>query len=384
MFIRSCFLGLCLFGATSLLSAQTTGNGQGSPKESLPDVNLSSGGDAVLYAHLLESLLAGDFAKAEADRRALEVRWPGSPYTVKAVTMIARYGPRRDTSGIVPFYIGNLGTGTALSAIIPSSLIGVPITDQAVNGVLYLGGAAAGLGTAWLMSREGDFSLAKEIWIESLAASAAGTWFFLYDAWVPSTFDPTAPYDPAAALSIRDRVEMLGLAAALLGGRAGTWAALRDAHPSLGRAAFASQASAWSLFYSFVIMGGILEVQDPKVFSTTIVGAADAGLALGALGWDKLGWSAYRSGLVSVGGIAGFLFAAGVNMIASGIYPNLDGRVASAMMATGALGGQAVAIGLTSGMEPEAPAAASFNLQAYPSLVSGSPALGILATLRYE
>jgi hypothetical protein len=176
---------------------------------------------------------------------------------------------------------------------------------------------------------------------------------------------------------------MLGLAAALVAGRAGTWAALRDAHPSLGRAAFASQASAWSLFYSFVIMGGILEIQDPKVFSTTLVGAADAGLALGALGWDKLGWSAYRSGLVSVGGIAGFLFAAGANMIVGGVYPALDGRVASAMMGAGALAGQAVAIGLTTGMEPEVSAAAVFNLQAYPALVSGSPAFGLMATLRY-
>jgi len=382
MFVRSCFLCLCLCGAAAGLVGQGSGGGQslppsGTASNGVVDLNPSSGADASLYAELLESLLAWDFAKAEADRQSLELRWPGSPYAIKAEAMMARYGPRRDTSGIVPFYIGNLGTGTALSAIIPSSLIGVPISDQAVNGVLYLGGAAAGLGTAWLMSNEGDFSLAKEIWIESIAASAAGTWFFLYDSWIPQTFDPLAPYDPAAPLSVRDRVESLGLAAALVAGRAGTWAFLRDAHPSLGRAAFASQASAWALFYSFVLMQGILEVQDYKVVSTTTVGAADSALALGALGWDSLGWSAYRSGLVSVGGIAGSLFAAGINMIASGINPSIDSRVVSALMGGGALAGQAVAIGLTKGMEAESAGTARLGLHAYPVIASGAPGFRI-------
>ena len=355
-----------LIVATGLL-AQT-----GEAAATSGETRIGNSAEAV-YADLLESLLAKNYRRAKEDGDLLASKWPGSPYAAKAEEMLARYSPRRDTSGIVPFYIGNLGTGVSVSAILPASIIGRYIDDEAANGVLYLGGAAAGLGSAWFMSHEGDFSLAKEIWIESVAATASASWFMLYDAWVPASYSGA----DTMTMSPRDRVEMFGLSSALIAGRGLTWAYLRDSSPSLGRAAFAAQSSAWSLFYSFTLMMGVLQVEDQRILSTTIAGAMDAGLVLGAYAWDNLGWSAYRSGLVSVGGIAGFLFAAGVNMIANGIAPNLDGRVLSGMIAVGALAGQAVAIGLTKNMEPESPGMARLQFGAYPVLASGHFGVGV-------
>ncbi len=391
--VRSCFLCLCLFGGVSILASQGTAQGEepalpgsvqdGSgmtPGSRVEGVSTASP-DAVLYMDFLESLVAGNFPKAEADLKRLRLTWPHSRYLSKAEALIKDHGRRRDSSGIVPFYIGNLVTGTLLSALIPANIIGVNISNQAINGGLYLAGAATGLGTAWLMSAGGDFPLAQEIWIESISAASASTWYFLYDAWLPPVRVTGVSFDPAVPLSARDRVQSLGLATALVLGRGITWATLRDTRPELGRAAFASQASVWTLFYSFVLLQGILEVRDQKVLTTTLVGAADSALALGALGWDRLGWSAYRSGLVSVGGIAGLLFAAGINMIAVGIEPSLDGRFASAVMGAGSLLGQAVATGLTGGIGARPPKAARLELGAYPSIAQGILRIGAIGKL---
>lgn len=337
--------------------------------------------DAAIYADLLESLLARDFARAEADRKRLAEEWPGSPLALRASEMMARYAPKRDTSGIVPFYVGNLITGVAVSVALPTALLGQPISDQVTGGLLYLGGAAAGLGSAWLMSRDGEFSLAKEIWIETVAASAAGTWFFLYDAWVPVSVDDEIAAMNAGALSARSRIELLGLTAGLVAGRGATWAILGDSTLSLGRAAMAAQAESWALFYTFAVLQGIFQVQDNRILSTSLVVAADGALTGGAIGWDGLHWSAFRSGLVSVGGLAGLLFASGVNMIVSGLVPYLDERVVSAMIAGGALAGQATAVMLTDKMESEPAPLARLELSVMPALLADGPALSISGRL---
>lgn len=352
---------LCLSFALLLVfggSAQTAG-GEGE----LPVPAPAGAADARLYADLLEGLLARDYRRAEADLRELRVSWPDSPLTGRASEMLRRYGPRRDTSGIVPFYIGSLVTGVSLSVLLPSNLIGLRIEDQVTNGLLYLGGAGLGLGSAWILSREGDFGLAKELWIESATIAAAGTWYSLYEAWYPASYADPQP----SAIPARDRVESLGLAALLLGGRTVPLLVLGEAHPSLGRAAFAAQSSAWTLFYASVLMGGILEIQDPKVFATAAAASADGALVLGALAWDGLGWSAYRSGLVSVGGVAGFLFAAGVNMVLGGLMPSMDPRAVSGLLLGGALGGQALAVALTRGMGAERLEPGRLGFSAFPA-----------------
>ncbi|HUX38782.1 MAG TPA: hypothetical protein VMV44_12850 [Rectinemataceae bacterium] len=348
-----------------------------------PSVIASAGAeDAAIYADLLESLLAGDFARAEDDRRKLASSWPSSPFVAKAEAMMARYARLRDTSGIVPFYIGNMITGTAISALVPSYLIGYQITNQAANGALYLGGAGLGLASAWLMSKEGDFSLARELWIESVTALSAMSWFLLYDAYYPMPpYDPNAVVDLTAAIPARDRIEFLGLSAALLAGRGLSWALIGPEEPSLGRAAFAAQASAWSLYYAFAIMEGLVQTQDSKLLATVLVVAGDGALAAGAMTWDRLGWSAYRSGLISVGGIAGILFGAGINMIAEGLASSLDSRVPSLIMIAGALSGQTVAAVLTRGMAEERKGTSRLGMAIYPVFAGDSPALGISGTI---
>ncbi len=357
----------------------------GGDTSSIPPPTIAPAGapDALLYTDLLESLLAGDFARAEKDRGELAGRWPDSVFAAKAEAMMSRYARKRDTSGIVPFYIGNMATGTAISAMVPSYVIGYQITNQAVNGSLYLGGAGLGLASAWLMSKDGDFSLARELWIESVTALSAMSWFLLYEAYYPPPpYDPNAVADLSAPIPLRDRVEFLGLSAALLAGRGITWAMIGPAEPSLGRAAFAAQVSAWSLYYAFALMAGVVQTQDVRLLSTTIVLAGDGGLLAGALGWDSLGWSAYRSGLISVGGIAGFLFGAGVNMIVEGLGASLDSSLPSAILIASALSGQTVATILTKGMAEEGRRASRLELGVFPVLAGDAPGLSVSGTMR--
>jgi hypothetical protein len=358
-------LGLCLSFLVPLAFAQERDPG-GSP------------GDAALYARLVEGLIERDFAKAEAAGKELEALAPDSPFVAKAHDMMERYGRKPDTSGVVPFYIGSLSTGVALATILPSNIVGYGIDNLAINGSAYLAGAGAGLGAAWLMSRDRDFSLAKDIWIESIEVATVATWMGLYETWAPA---PVYQFASPTLISARDRIEMLGLSGLLVGSRGLTYAILQDAKPSFGKAAFSAQLAAWSVYYTLVTQYGLLGITEGKIANTVTLGTMDACLAFGGLAWDQLHWSAYRSGLISVGGLAGILFGTGINMIVSGFVKSNGDKIAASIMLGSALVGQVVATNITEGMEIEEPSIGMLHLGLSPAITSHGQGLRLQGTI---
>jgi len=343
----------------------------------------SSGGDAVLYAAVAEALLARDYAAATSALEALSRDWPSSPYLVKAEALVQRYGKKRDNSGLVTFYMGGLASGLGASALIPTSL-GANLSDPAALGALYLAGAGSGMLASWLMSRDGDFTLAQDLWIESIEGLSLLNWTSLYSAWVPDT--SPAAYDPSyvpAVIPTRDRVMAAGSLGFMVGSRALVWSLVRDQKPWLGRVVMATQASAWAAFYSGMIQGEILQISDQRIVTTVNMAASDLSYIGGALLWNDLGWGAFRSGLVTVGGISGVLVAVSLNMIADGLAPGLDNRLKSGFNIAGALAGQALAVWFTRSFENEVQPPPGLRFGLAPAFQAGRPALALNLGLSY-
>ncbi|MFZ4617922.1 MAG: hypothetical protein ACOYM2_17215, partial [Rectinemataceae bacterium] len=283
-------------------------------------------------------------------------------------------------SGVVPFYIGSLSTGVALATILPSNVVGFSIDNIALQGTAYLAGAGAGLGAAWLMSKDRDFSLAKDIWIESIEVASIATWVGLYETWVPpNVYSVNGTY--TSKISTRDRIEQLGLSGLLVGSRGLTYAFLQDAKPSFGKAAFSAQLAAWSVYYTTITQYGLLGITEGKIANTVTLGTMDACLAFGGLAWDQLHWSAYRSGLISVGGLAGILFGTGINMIVSGFVKSNGDKIAASIMLGSALVGQVVATNVTEGMEIEEPSIGMLHLGLFPAISSHGQGLRLQGTI---
>jgi apolipoprotein N-acyltransferase len=66
-------------------------------------------------------------------------------------------------------------------------------------------------------------------------------------------------------------------------------------------------------------------------------------LLAGAFGWDELGWSTSRTGLVNVGGIGGILVGSFVTLMIEGVYPRMDERINAAVVLASAAAGKGVA-----------------------------------------
>jgi hypothetical protein len=361
--------------------AQTGSSAKGGDPGAAPSIEGVSG-DAVLYASILEDLLRRDFGKAETDAKLLREGFPDSPYVERADAMIAAYGRKRDSSGLVPFFTGGLLSGWGSSAVLPTAF-GLVIGDTATLGALYLGGAASGLVASWLMSRDRDFTLAQDLWIETVEVVSLANWNFLFDAWYPSPSYGTADYAGPipTTVSTRDRILAAGMVTAMIGSRALTYSVVRDMKPSLGRVALAAQTAAWATFYSGVIQGELLRVEDQRLMATVNVAAMDAGLVGGALVWDSLGWGAFRSGLVSVGGVSGILVGVSLDMIFEGLLGSMDSRVPTLINLGGALAGQALAVFFTRGMERET--LTGFHLEAKPVASRYGTGIELAAGLYY-
>lgn len=291
------------------------------------------------YIAVLEACVRSDWVAARKAADELKTRFPDSEYARRVDDFLPSDAPEGgDNSGIVTFYLGGLVTGVS-SASLLFEILGInPESDPVPSGALMLGGAGLGLGSSWLMSRGRPIGAAQDLWIESVEALTVANWLSLYMAFADDQPDP--------------KIVSGGTLAAMIAARGAAWLTVRDRDLSFGQAAFASQSAAWAAFYEAIALSGLVRCENRYVNGIAAAAAMDAGIVVGALGQEALRWSSLRSGLVSVGGIAGMLVGTTVNVMA-GLTPFDADRSGTIVFASCAIAGQALAVAFTGGLEPE-------------------------------
>ena len=103
--------------------------------------------------------------------------YPNTAASNKAKEYVEKYSTRLDRSGIVSFYLGTMISTTWAVYSIPMIL---DIEDGIVMGSAGIIGVGSGIYTAWLMSRNIDMSLGRDLWIEFIESAAVTNFQYAY------------------------------------------------------------------------------------------------------------------------------------------------------------------------------------------------------------
>jgi hypothetical protein len=267
--------------------------------------------------------------------------YPNTPAAEKAKEYIDDLTGKLDRSGIISFYLGNMITTTWSAYTIPMIL---DIENGIVLGTTGIIGVGTGIYTSWLMSRNIDMSLGRDLWIEFIESAAVTNFEYAYSIFGDYITDN----------HIREKINIGGLAVTSLTSRALTYNYVLDKDPSAGRAFTVLNTFAWSQYYLWVSLSEIFNSNNEKLNFGLGILVPD----LAALGsyylWERAGWSVQRTGIISVSGIGGLLTGIFTTMIIAEAG-NFDppGALNSSIILGCSLGGKIIGAYATSKMESD-------------------------------
>ena len=293
-----------------------------------------------IYIEALELILEDRTSAAIEKFDLLQEQHPESEYAKRAERWITDFSMRRDTSGLVGFYIGNLITGTYIT-------IGLPLVfdmGPVATGASGLAGVGGSLYLSHLITRDRDLSLGTQLATNSIQTTSFMSYIWSYRLLQKlgiNTMDN----------ELDDRIFWMGSMATAVGSRIMGYRWSQDKDLPAGKPALYLTTYAWSNLYLSLAMFGVLSM-DMSIVSDALYLTIPTAAAIGAAyHWDKLGWSATRTGMLSIGGAGGMLVGGFVNLILSPL--DLPSEfVASSLIAFSALGQFTAARG-TRNFEPD-------------------------------
>ena len=122
--------------------------------------SLYASDDVSLYINGLESIIQEKDKAAVDSFEQLVDLYPNSKYQVKASDYLFSLNNKKDNSGIVPFYIHNIGTLT-YTAFSLLNLFELP-SDSLSIGLTGLAGVGAGFGVSSQLSK--DYEITSELY----------------------------------------------------------------------------------------------------------------------------------------------------------------------------------------------------------------------------
>ncbi|MCK5154231.1 MAG: hypothetical protein KAQ93_07720 [Spirochaetales bacterium] len=304
----------------------------------------------------LELLINEKTEEAMIVMEAIISEYPNTDAAIKAEEYIKIYTGRLDRSGIISFYLGNMITATWAAYSIPMIL---DIEDGIILGTTGIIGVGTGIYTSWLMSRNIDMSLGRDLWIEFIESVAVTNFQYAYSIFGDNITDS----------NVREKINIGSQAVTSLASRGLAYNYVIDKDPSAGRAFTVINAYAWSQYYLWVSLSEIFDSRNDNFNYSLGILVPD----LAALGtfylWDKAGWSVQRTGIISVSGIGGLLTGIFANMIiaeAGNFSP--PSAMTSSIILGSSLAGKVIGSYATSKMEPDSKADKSLftNINFFP------------------
>ncbi|MFP4365276.1 MAG: hypothetical protein ACLFR1_15540 [Spirochaetia bacterium] len=293
-----------------------------------------------LYTEGLEHLIDGDTQKAIETFEEFIETYPESDLRHRVELYLEELETSLDHSGIVTFYLGNLGTA---AHTITTTFVILEVTDGLAYGAAGIAGIAGGIGSAYLMTQNNDMSFARDLWIEGMQAIAITSYEFAYLAFIDQLItDPDVSF----------KVNLAGSLAAGLSARAVSYLATQDRNLNAGRPALVLTAYSWTQAYLWLTLTGIMQ-SDFWELNHTLALTLPVGAAAGSYFlWDNLNWSASRTGFMTVGGLAGMLTGVFSNLIIGTFTGSTSSQLSTGVILGGGLIGQGLTYYLTQGMEP--------------------------------
>jgi len=292
--------------------------------------------DWILYLEAVELLADGqEPAAADLFREFME-KYSDSYLADRASAYLERIEGKLDRSGIVGFYLGTMATTTFAAFSIPE-MIGVDAGPVGA-GLYGLAGVGGGFASAWFLSKDRDWSAGQELWTELTQIAVMANTTLASTEWLDD-FITQPEYLLRANLAVAN--------VSALGSRAAAYLMVRDGKYAADRPIFAASAYAWAHLYSLSTTTGLLQLDSSSAIVAVQILVPDAALLAAAYGWDELGWSASRTGLVNVGGIGGVLVGSFLVLMVDGLFPEMDERVNAALVMASAATGKVLAAHLT-------------------------------------
>lgn len=267
--------------------------------------------------------------------------YPNTDAAEKAEEYVEKFSARLDRTGIVSFYLGNMITTTWAVYSIPLIL---EIENGIVMGTAGIIGVGSGIYTSWLMTRNIDMSLGRDLWIEFIESAAVSNFQYAYSIFGDYITDS----------NVREKINIGGQAVTSLASRGLTYKYVTDKDPSAGRVFTVINAYAWSQYYLWITLSEIFNSQNEKLNYSLGILVPD----LAAFGsyylWDKAGWSFQRTGIISVSGLGGLLIGMFTNMIIAeaGDFDPSSALTASIILSS-SLAGKIIGAYATANMEPD-------------------------------
>ncbi len=292
----------------------------------------------------LELLVENKSEEAILIMNSIIIDYPETAAANKAKEYIEKITLKLDRSGIISFYLGNMITSTWAAYSIPMIL---DIENGIILGTTGIIGVGAGVYTSWLMSRNIDMSLGRDLWIEFIESASVTNFQYAYSIFGDNITDS----------SIREKINIGGQAVTSLVSRALTYNYITDKDPSAGRAFTVINAYAWSQYYLWISLSEIFNSTNENINYGLGILIPD----LTALGsyylWEKAGWSVQRTGIISVSGLGGLLTGIFANMIiAEAGNFNPSSTMTSSIILGSSLAGKIIGIYATTNMEPDSKA----------------------------
>ncbi len=291
--------------------------------------------DVSLYINGLESIIQEKDKEAVASFEQLVDLYPSSKYQLKASNYLFSLNNQKDNSGIVPFYINNIGTLT-YTAFSLANLLELP-SDSLSIGLTGLAGVGAGFGVSSQLSKE--YEITSELYsrIATNQTLAMVNYFYLSQVLYEEGIFGDGQYD--------EKINQASQLVALNGSLYLSYFGLRNKELEKGKGLFGLQSYAWANYYYWLTM-----IMLESEFNTTnlLLGMGISDLAyLGSQPlWDVIKWSDNRSGLISVGGLGGALIGVFSNFVVEN-FVDLDVKIATGIVMGSTLAGQIYATYLT-------------------------------------
>lgn len=295
-------------------------------------------------SHGLELLLENKTDEALVVMNGIINNYPDTPAAEKANEYIEKINSKLDRSGIVSFYLGNMITATWAAYSIPMIL---DIENGIILGTTGIIGVGTGIYTSWLMSRNIDMSLGRDLWIEFIESVAVSNFQYAYSIFGKNISDS----------NVRENINIGGQAATSLASRGLTYKYITDKEPSAGRVFTVINTYAWSQYYLWVSLSEIFNSTNDNLNYGLGILIPDLAAYGSYYLWEKAGWSVQRTGIISVSGLGGLLTGIFATMIiaeAGNFSP--PGAMNSSIILGSSLAGKIIGAYATSKMEPDAKA----------------------------
>lgn len=298
--------------------------------------------DESLYTRGLELLVAEDISGAMGLFNRILEEYPDTRFKENILKYKETYEKQVDHSGIVPFYLGWIGTSVygATDLVSVAGLEGG--TFQGGAGLLGLG---AGVGTSWLLSDGQNISLEQDLWIEFSELASLVNYTLVMNV--------IQSYTSFESIDLYAKIRRLGFVGVSIASRLGGYYMFRENLPSPGTVGTMINSYGWSSYYLATILG-MLNVdltEQQNLVTALYIAVPDLAAFGGYLLQDQLNWSLGRNGMIAIGGLGGAIFGGCINLIVTGGNVFGSSQLASGIMMASTLAGHGLGIYLTRNMD---------------------------------